>query len=440
TWCKDNREDSREIAWDTPHCSGGGVLLVRILPPENDVCLQVCPSWHRHTAPQFRSVQGYFCRLWREPTFFDRFFTAKRVPAVGLYLLQYETVDCLPLISSWYDDCISEFASFHELEFACDEPNPLNRINMSKIVTLTINPALDKSCSVDHVIADHKLRCSEPVYHPGGGGINVARAIHNLGGEATAYWTCGGVVGMLLKQLLDLESVPNVPIPIDGMTRENLTVFDESSGQQYRFGMPGAKLTAQTIQGMLDLASTLVPSPEFLVLSGSLPPGVSDDFYATVAATAPAGCRLILDASGEALRNGLETPVFLIKPSLRELGQLTGRAIENDTQVRELAKSLIDAGKVKVVVTSLGPSGAIITTADLHEHIRAPITKIRSRVGAGDSMVAGIVYWLSQGRELLEAVRFGVAAGSASVMREGTELCQRSDTERLYHEMNKLSR
>lgn len=309
---------------------------------------------------------------------------------------------------------------------------------MPHIVTLTVNPALDKSCSVEQVIADHKLRCSEPAYHPGGGGINVARAIHNLGGDATAYWTCGGVVGTLLQQLLDLECVPNVPIAIDGMTRENLTVFDESSGQQYRFGMPGTKLTEQTIQALLDLVNSLRPTPDYLVLSGSLPPGVSDSFYSIAAAAAPADCRVILDTCGEALQRGLNTPIFLIKPSLRELGQLAGRAIENETQIREVAKTLIDAGKVKAVVTSLGPSGAILTTSDLHEHIRAPITKIRSRVGAGDSTVAGIVCWLSQGREILEAVRFGVAAGSASVMREGTELCQRSDTERLYHEMQNL--
>ena len=186
---------------------------------------------------------------------------------------------------------------------------------------------------------------------------------------------------------------------------------------------------------LLELVASLDPVPDYLVLSGSLPPGVPYDFYARASAVAPKGCRVILDTSGEALKKGLETPVFLIKPSLRELGQLAGQSIETDPQTRDVAKSLIDAGKVSVVVTSLGGSGALLTTADLHEHFRAPITKIRSRVGAGDSTVAGIVLSLSQGKSLIEAVRFGVAAGSASVMREGTELCQRNDTERLYREM-----
>ena len=186
---------------------------------------------------------------------------------------------------------------------------------------------------------------------------------------------------------------------------------------------------------LLELVASLDPVPDYLVLSGSLPPGVPYDFYARASAVAPKGCRVILDTSGEALKKGLETPVFLIKPSLRELGQLAGQSIETDPQTRNVAKSLIDSGKVSVVVTSLGASGALLTTADLHEHFRAPITKIRSRVGAGDSTVAGIVLSLSQGKSLIEAVRFGVAAGSASVMREGTELCQRNDTERLYREM-----
>jgi 6-phosphofructokinase 2 len=309
---------------------------------------------------------------------------------------------------------------------------------MTRIVTLTINPALDKSCSVDKIIADHKLRCSEPIYHPGGGGINVARAIHNLGGKATAYWTSGGVVGTLLQQLLDQECVANVPIAIEGMTRENLTVLEQSSNQQFRFGMPGAQLTETTIQTLLELVGSLDPSPNYLVLSGSLPPGVPDDFYARAAKVVPPSCRVVLDTSGEPLRRGLDTPVFLIKPSLRELGQLVGQPIENDPQILVFAKSLIDSGKVAVVVTSLGASGAILTTADHHEHIRAPITKVRSRVGAGDSTVAGILLSLSQGNSILDAVRFGVAAGSASVMREGTELCQRVDAQRLYQEMQDL--
>lgn len=311
--------------------------------------------------------------------------------------------------------------------------------HMPQVVTVTLNPAVDKSCSVAQVVAERKLRCGQPTYHPGGGGINVARAVAVLGGEVAAYWPCGGAIGELLKQLLDEEGVDHYPIDVRAMTRENLIVFEQSSEQQFRFGMPGATLTDQEIQSVLGTLQADDPPPEYLVLSGSLPPHVDERLYAQIAKAMPVSCRVILDTSGQPLRLGLESAAFLIKPNMHELEQLTGRTIENDSQVREVARSLIDEGKTQVVVTSLGSAGAVLTTADRHEQIRAPTVKIRSKVGAGDSMVAGILFALYQGKALADAVRYGVAAGAAAVMTEGTELCRRRDTERLYKEMTNPS-
>jgi len=306
---------------------------------------------------------------------------------------------------------------------------------MPQIVTLTLNPCVDKTSSVQQVVAERKLRCTKPIYHPGGGGINVARAITELGGDCTAYWPCGGEMGELLRQLLDTEKIEHHTIPIGAMTRENLIVFEEASEKQYRFGMPGAELTRHEVQSCKKLLQAIDPPPDYLVLSGSLPPGVDKSFYAEIAKTMPAECRVILDTSGEPLKLGLETPLFLIKPNFHELEQLAGTTIEYDAQISEVAHSLIEAGKVKVVVTSLGSGGVMLTTADDHQHLRSPTVKIRSKVGAGDSMVAGIVFALSTGRGILDAVRYGVAAGAAAVMTEGTELCRRKDVERLYEEM-----
>jgi len=263
----------------------------------------------------------------------------------------------------------------------------------------------------------------------------VARAVAALGGEVTAYWPCGGAIGELLNQLLDEEGVEHYPINIGAMTRENLIVFEESSEQQFRFGLPGATLTDEEIQSVFEILRADDPPPEYLVLSGSLPPEVDESLYAQIAKAMPASCRVILDTSGRPLRLGLESPVFLIKPNMHELEQLADRTIENDAQVREVARWLIDEGKAQVVVTSLGSGGAVLTTSDQHEHIRSPTVKIRSKVGAGDSMVAGIVLALSQGKPLAEAIHYGVAAGAAAVMTEGTELCRRQDTERLYQDM-----
>jgi len=306
---------------------------------------------------------------------------------------------------------------------------------MPNIVTLTLNPAVDKCCSVEQVVPERKLRCSSPVYHPGGGGLNVARAIHKLGGEAAAYWTCGGAIGELLQKLLDEEGITHDPVAVSEMTRENFIVFEESSEQQFRFGVPGASLSQEEIQSCLDRLQAIDPQPEYLVLSGSLPPGVDEDLYARVAKAAPRTCRIVLDTSGQPLKLGLQAPLYLIKPNINELGQWADRQIKTDAQIRDVARSLIDAGKVQVVVTSLGSGGAVLTTADEHQHIRAPTVTIRSKVGAGDSMVAGMVLALSRGKTVLEAARFGVAAGAAAVMTEGTELCRQEDTERLYREM-----
>lgn len=306
---------------------------------------------------------------------------------------------------------------------------------MPEVITLTLNPAVDKSCAVEHVMPERKLRCGQPQYHPGGGGINVARAITELGGQVAAYWTCGGAIGQLLKELLDEEGVDHDPITIGALTRENLIVFEESSGQQFRFGLPGAPLAEEDILSCLDRLGAIDPPAKYLVLSGSLPPGVDDGLYARLIRATPRSTRIVLDTSGRPLQLGLQSPVYLIKPNMHELGQLAGRTVEDDSQIRQVAQLLIEEGKAQIVVTSLGSGGVVMTTAEQHRQIRAPTVKIRSKVGAGDSTVAGIVLALSQGKSIADAVAFGVAAGSAAVMTEGTELCRREDTERLYRQM-----
>ncbi len=303
------------------------------------------------------------------------------------------------------------------------------------IVTLTLNPAVDKSCTVKHVVPEHKLSCQHPQFDAGGGGLNVARAIHAMGGTSLALWTCGGFVGQLLQQTLDKEGVIHQPLPVQDMTRENLIVYEESSGQQFRFGMPGARMTVQEVDRCIATIGQLDPQPTYLVLSGSLPPGVEEGLYARIAQTVSSNCRVIVDTRELPLKRSLEVPLYLIKPNLRELSVLAGREIREDSDIDEACRELIRAGKVEVIVTSIGSGGVFLFTKDNKEIIRAPTVKIRSKVGAGDSMVGGIVLSLSQGKPISDAVRFGVAAGSATVMTEGTQLCRNEDVRRLYEEM-----
>jgi 6-phosphofructokinase 2 len=282
------------------------------------------------------------------------------------------------------------------------------------------------------VISEAKLRCSDVTREAGGGGVNVAKAIRQLGGEATALWSCGGLLGEMMRRLLDELGVPHRPVPVAGETRENLIVYEDASGEQYRFGMPGPEMTAAEESRWLDEVAALNPPPDYLVASGSLPPGAGDDIYARIVERAPRGCRIIVDTSGKALRPVLEKGIFLIKPNLRELGQFVGREIASDEEIQAAARELICAGKVEAVAVSLGSGGAMLVTATTVRHVRSPTVPIKSKVGAGDSMVGGIVLGLAQGDDLETAVVRGVAAGAAAVMSPGVELCRRDDAERLF--------
>jgi 6-phosphofructokinase 2 len=304
------------------------------------------------------------------------------------------------------------------------------------ILTLTVNPAVDESSSVDYVVSGSKLRCSAPRYEPGGGGLNVARAIVRLGGQATALYAAGGPSGRLLGDLLDAERVPRIEVPIAEWTRRNLNVREDATGREFRFVFPGPTLREEEWRRCLDSLRGLRPAPEFIVASGSLSPGVPPDFYSRVAGIArEAGARFALDSSGEPLRLALESGVFLFKPSLREFQQLVGAEARDDVELIEAARSLIRAGRCTMVVVSLGERGALWVTASEQERVPAPAVPVASVVGAGDALLAGIVLSLSRANSLRESVLFGVAAAAATVMSPGTQLCRREDAERLFDQL-----
>jgi 6-phosphofructokinase 2 len=307
---------------------------------------------------------------------------------------------------------------------------------MKTIVTMTLNPAIDKSASVDQVVAERKLYCTPPRFEPGGGGVNVSRAIKKLGGESLLLYPAGGLTGDRLKELLDREGLNHRPFPIEGLIRESLVILEESTGQQYRFGMPGPEIQKEEWEPFLRELEAMEPSPDYVVASGSLPPGVPPDFYARVArAGKKRGAKAIIDVSGEALEAALQEGVFLIKPNVREFRGLVGEEIKEESQIKAEAQKMVQSGRCEVLVISLGAAGALVVSKEFAEHLLPPTVPIVSKVGAGDSMVAGIVLSLARGNPLRESVLFGVAAGTAAVMTPGTELCRREDAERLYESM-----
>ena len=308
---------------------------------------------------------------------------------------------------------------------------------MKSIVTLTMNPCIDINAVVDRVVAERKLRCDSSRYEPGGGGVNVSRAVKKLGGDSTALLPAGGAHGNLLQELLDREGVRQEIVSIQGWTRESFIAFESDTGQQYRFSLPGPRLRDEEWSRCLDRFHGLCEAAGLIVASGGLPPGVPEDFYARLARSCrDRRFRLVLDTSGAPLRKALDAYPFLIKPNLRELNDMAGKELEGDTEIEAFARKLVEEERSEVVVVSLGAAGALVTWKEGQLTVRAPTVPIKSKVGAGDSMVGGLVLALDRGKELEDAARFGVASGAAAVMTPGTELCRREDAERLYASMS----
>ncbi|WP_371830663.1 1-phosphofructokinase family hexose kinase [Candidatus Entotheonella palauensis] len=219
-------------------------------------------------------------------------------------------------------------------------------------------------------------------------------------------------------------------------TRESFVVLEKTTKQQFRFGMPGPTLSETEWRHCLDVLAALNPSPDYIVASGSLPLGVPADFYARVARLGrKCGARVIVDTPGEALRAAVHEGVYLVKPNLRELSDLADHDLKEEAQQEAAVMDLVHRENCQAVVLSLGAAGVLLGSASGCERFRAPTVPIVSKVGAGDSTVAGLVLSLARGRSLHEAVQFGIAAGAAAVMTPGTELCRREDTERLYERL-----
>ncbi|ELY3837932.1 6-phosphofructokinase II [Cronobacter turicensis] len=305
---------------------------------------------------------------------------------------------------------------------------------MVRIYTLTLAPSLDSATMTPQLYPEGKLRCSSPVFEPGGGGINVARAIVHLGGTATALFPAGGATGEHLVSLLNDEHVAVETVSAHDWTRQNLHVHVESSGEQYRFVMPGATITDDEFR-QLEEKVLAIESGAILVISGSLPPGVSiEKLQQLIKAARQQGIRLIVDSSGDALAAALEIgDIELVKPNQKELAALVKRDLTAPDDVRQAAQELVQSGKAHRVVVSLGPQGALGVDGKDCVQVVPPPMKSQSTVGAGDSMVGAMTLRLAQDAPLLDMVRYGVAAGSAATINQGTRLCSLENTDRIYH-------
>jgi 6-phosphofructokinase 2 len=307
---------------------------------------------------------------------------------------------------------------------------------MTDIVTITLNPAVDISTAVDRIVDTHKLRCGPVQRDPGGGGINVARVLHRLGSECVAFFLVGGGNGRTLGKLLASEGLPARGVEIGGETRENFSVMETSTRREYRFILPGPCVTAKEWGEWLGSVSAHIGSARFLVLSGSLPPGVPVDAYAQLARIATGvrpDIRVAIDASGAALAAALDCGIIdIVKPSLKELRELTGLPLDDMAGQVKAARTLIAEGKARLVALTLAEKGALLATHDETWFVPALKTDIRSAIGAGDSFLAGMIWALDHGAIASEALAYAAAAASATMKQPGTRLCDARDVMRAY--------
>ena len=304
------------------------------------------------------------------------------------------------------------------------------------IVTLSLNPTIDMMSETDVVKPIHKIRTTNENYGPGGGGVNVAKVIVELGGRAEIITAAGGFPGGMLDDLLGRIPVPRRIVPIGGVTRISFTVFERETGQEYRFVPTGPTLSAAEIEACLQA----VRDTEFdwFVASGSVPPGAPPDVLARVGEiVAEKGARYVVDSSGPGLSETLgRVPVFMIKPSLGELEALVGRHLDGETALAA-ARELVHAGSAEMVAVTMGVQGSVVVTREASFRMAAPRVRTVSALGAGDAFVGAMVFALAQGRAVGDALMLATAAGAATALTPVAQVCSRHEVMRLYQQITR---
>ena len=300
-------------------------------------------------------------------------------------------------------------------------------MKIDNIVTLTMNPAIDTSVSVQRMMKDHKMRSTKTLRDPGGGGINVARTLKRFGADPLAIFPMGGASGLMLERLVAAEGVRHQSFNIEHDCRANFTANEIESGEQYRFVLPGPTLNEEEWSAGLGLMTQAASNGSgFAVVSGSLPRGVPVDFYARLARNLKVlgGAKLILDSSGPPLKHALDQGgIYLVKPSLSEFVDVLGNPNPDEAMCLEASRAMVAKGSAEIVALTMGGDGALLVADGIALRAMPPPVTVRGTVGAGDSFLGVLVLHLARGNSLSDAFRYGIAAGSAALQSPGTGLC-----------------
>lgn len=299
------------------------------------------------------------------------------------------------------------------------------------ILTITLNPCVDKSSKLPQLQPEAKLRCTQVLNEAGGGGINVSKALMKLGSSSIALFPSGGHNGDMLCSLLRKEGIVYHSTQTQVETRENWIILEEATNNQYRFTFPGLSVNEKDITTFVNQIKHF--APHFVVASGSLPDGLPDSFYGYIVdITKSINAKAVIDTSGPALVALKNKGAYLIKPNLKELAMLLDVDSLKINEVDDAALQAIQNGYAEMIAVSMGAQGAWLVTKNEKYFAAAPDVPKKSTVGAGDSMVAGMVYMLEQNRSLKEVIHYGVACGSAATMNEGSQLFNYEDVQKLF--------
>lgn len=299
------------------------------------------------------------------------------------------------------------------------------------IYTVTLNPALDRAVFVERLKFDDLNRMKAEATYAGGKGIDVSRAIKELGGHSVALGLVGGFSGLELQGRLINEGITCDFVTIADDTRTNIIVKDYATKKQMLLSAPGPEVRPQDVAAIYNKIAHLCPAPNFVVMGGSLPRGITQNIYAQlIKVIVTQGGKAVLDADDEPLRLGLEAKPYIIKPNIHELSRLAGREIQDLKGILSIARKLNKTG-VEIVVVTMGQKGLVLVSEGITIHCISPRVKVVSAVGAGDSCLAGLVLGLEQGKSLRESAILATAAGTAATLTPGTELCKKEDVERL---------
>jgi len=300
------------------------------------------------------------------------------------------------------------------------------------IGTITLNPSIDQLITVERLVKDDANRATHVILYPGGKGVNVSKVIRELGGATRAHVLLGGFVGGYWKRLVAGMDIPYTATALEGETRINSVLTDLKDKTQTRISAPGPRVPEKALRLFSKRLLSSRPRPSFWALGGSLPAGMSSDTYARLIHCLQAlqGVPCILDTDDDALLKGVGAKPFMIKPNEFEMQRLTGKKFGSTEDYIPAARELVRCG-IKIVIVSLGKKGALFVTERDVFHAAGVGVSEKSKVGAGDSLIGGVVLGLTRKMTLREAAKLGIAASASAVMREAPRLCRREDIARL---------